>query len=107
MNMDDYPHCSLGEDSCLRTMCQHSPGFPQVLLCTLVCLGYDGPIPIYHSRTFQAHGLNYCEVRVEIPIDPMAPWTGAVVGSEVDDTVEKMAHVALTTFVRAMPHRHR
>jgi hypothetical protein len=44
---------------------------------------------------------------VEIPIDPMAPWTGAVVGSEVDDTVEKMAHVALTTFVRAMPHRHR
>jgi hypothetical protein len=36
-----------------------------------------------------------CEVRVEIPFDPTALWKGAVVGSEVDDTIEKMAHMAL------------
>jgi hypothetical protein len=27
----------------------------------------------------------------------MAPWTGAIIGSEIDDTVERMAHVALTS----------
>jgi hypothetical protein len=37
-----------------------------------------------------------CEVRVEIPVNPTAPWTRAVVGGDWDDTVEKMAHVALT-----------
>jgi hypothetical protein len=38
-----------------------------------------------------------CEVRVEIPFDPAAPWKGAIIGSEVDDAVEKIAHVALTS----------
>jgi hypothetical protein len=33
---------------------------------------------------------------VEIPIDPAAPWTGAIIGSEADNAVEKMAHLALT-----------
>jgi hypothetical protein len=34
---------------------------------------------------------------VEIPIDPTAPWKGAIVVTEVDDAIKKMAHVALTT----------
>jgi hypothetical protein len=38
---------------------------------------------------------------VEIPFKPTAPWKDAVVGSEVDDTVEKRAHVALTSCVSA------
>jgi hypothetical protein len=25
-----------------------------------------------------------CEVRVEIPFNPMAPWKGAIIGKEVD-----------------------
>jgi hypothetical protein len=33
---------------------------------------------------------------VEIPINPVAPWTGTVIGGDLDDTVEKIAHVALT-----------
>jgi hypothetical protein len=33
---------------------------------------------------------------VEITVDPVAPLTGAVVGGDMDDAVEKMAHVALT-----------
>jgi hypothetical protein len=61
-----------------------------------VRLGYDGPIPVYRCHPFQAHGLNVCEVRVEIPFDPTAPWKGAVIGREINDAIEKMAHVALT-----------
>jgi hypothetical protein len=34
---------------------------------------------------------------VEIPFNPMVPWMGTVVGSEIDDDVEKMAHVMLTS----------
>jgi hypothetical protein len=33
---------------------------------------------------------------MEIPINPMAPWTGAVIGGDLDNAVEKMAHVMLT-----------
>jgi hypothetical protein len=33
---------------------------------------------------------------VEIPISPTAPWTRAVVRGNLDDVVEKMAHVAFT-----------
>jgi hypothetical protein len=32
---------------------------------------------------------------VEIPINPTAPWIEAIIVSEVDDVVEKMASVAL------------
>jgi hypothetical protein len=66
-------------------------------LSAVVRLSYDGPIPIYRCRPFQAHGLNVCEVRVEIPFDPMAMWKGAIIGSEVDDAVKKMANVALSS----------
>jgi hypothetical protein len=34
---------------------------------------------------------------VEIPFDPMALWTWDVVDSEIDDAIEKMAHVVLTS----------
>jgi hypothetical protein len=96
MNMDDYPHCSLGEDGCLRTTGRHRPGFPRLLLSALVRHGYDGLVPVYHCHPFQAHGLNAYEVRVEIPNDPTVQWKGDIIESEVDDAVEKMAYVALT-----------
>jgi hypothetical protein len=40
-----------------------------------------------------------CDVRVEIPFDPTptVPWTGAIIGNELDDIIEKMAHMALTS----------
>jgi hypothetical protein len=65
-------------------------------LSALIQLGYDGLIPIYRCHPFQAHDLNVYEVRVEIIIDPTAPWKGAIIRKEVDDVVEKMAHVTLT-----------
>jgi hypothetical protein len=97
MNVDDYLHCSLSVDGSLHSMGQHRPGFPRVLWDALIRLGYHWPIPFYHCRPFQAHGFNVCKVRVEIPFDPMMPWMGAIIGSEIDDAVEKMAHTDLTS----------
>jgi hypothetical protein len=61
-----------------------------VLWDALICLGYDGLIPLYLYCPFQAHILNVCEVRVEIPFDPTVLWKGTVIGSEIDDAIEKM-----------------
>jgi hypothetical protein len=97
MNMNDYPHCTLNEGDSLRTIGRHCPGLPRELLSALIRLDYDGPIGSYRCRCFQAHGLNVCEVWVEIPLNPMAPWRGAVIHNGVDDVVENMAHVALTS----------
>jgi hypothetical protein len=33
---------------------------------------------------------------LEIPVDPEAPWTGMVIGGDLDKAVERMAHLALT-----------
>jgi hypothetical protein len=42
--------------------------------------------------------LSACEVQVVIPFDPAEPYLGVVIGIGLDDGVEKMAHIALTTF---------
>jgi hypothetical protein len=97
MNMDDYPYCSLGEDKTIRSTGQHRLRFPQMLWDALIRLNYDGSIPEYHYRPIQAHVLNMCEVRVEISFDPTVLWMGAVIGSKLDDAVEKMAHIAVTS----------
>jgi hypothetical protein len=97
MNMDDYSHCSLGEDGSLHITGRQRLGFPRELLSAIIYLGYNRPILAYRCLPFQAHGLNVCEVGVEIPFVPMSPWTGSVIGSEIDHAVEKMAHVALTS----------
>jgi hypothetical protein len=76
-------------------MGQHRPVFPRVLWDALIHLSYDGLIPLYHCRPIQAHGLNVCELRVDTPFDPMEPWTGAIIGSEPDEAVEKVVHAAL------------
>jgi hypothetical protein len=68
-----------------------------VLYDTLLHLGYNGDIPIYHCYLSMAHGLDSCEVNVMITLDPMAPWMGTVVGSKLDSTIEQTTHVALTS----------
>jgi hypothetical protein len=65
----------------------HGPTPPGVsvsaLESTLVRLSYDGPIRIYRCRPFQAHGLDVCEVWVEIHVDSTVPWIGVIIDSEV------------------------
>jgi hypothetical protein len=95
--VDDYTHCTLKEDCWLRTTGHHHPGFPRQPLDTLIHIGYDGPIPDYYCRPYQKHGLPCCEVQVEIPINPEASLTGTVIRGDLDEAVERMAHLALTT----------
>jgi (2Fe-2S) ferredoxin len=40
--------------------------------------------------------LNCCEVKLEVLFYPEALWTRKVIRSDMDDTLEKMAHLALT-----------
>jgi hypothetical protein len=73
------------------------PGFPRVLYDALIRLGYDGDAPVYRCRLSTAHGMDQCEVSVTIPFDPTEPWSGSIIGSELNTGVELMAHIALTS----------
>jgi hypothetical protein len=42
-------------------------------------------------------GLDICETSMAIPLNPVKPWTGTIIGSEPDTTIEPMAHIALTS----------
>jgi hypothetical protein len=97
MNMDDYPHFSLSMDGRHHSMGQQCSGFPRVLYDALIHLGYNGDVPLYRCHLSKAHGLDVCEVSMMIPFDPMAPWMGTIVGSELDTTIEQTAHVALNS----------
>jgi hypothetical protein len=44
-----------------------------------------------------ANGLDVCEVNMMIPFDPTELWSGSLVGSEPDTTIEMMAHIVLTS----------
>jgi hypothetical protein len=44
-----------------------------------------------------AHGQDMCDVSVMIPLSPMEPWGATIVGVELDETVEQIAHVILTS----------
>jgi hypothetical protein len=59
-----------------------------VLYDMLLRLVYNGDIPLYYCHLSRAHGLDVCEVTVPIPLDPMAPWMGTVISSELDSTIE-------------------
>jgi hypothetical protein len=41
--------------------------------------------------------MDQCEVNVTIPFDPMEPWSGSIIDSEPDTSVELMAHITLTS----------
>jgi hypothetical protein len=97
MELNDYPHFNLAEDGRLCSTGQLCPGFLRVLYNVLIHLGYDGDAPVYRCRLSMAHGKDQCEVSVMIPFDPTEPWSGSVIGSELDTGVELMAHIALAS----------
>jgi hypothetical protein len=97
MNMYNYPQVTIAEDGSLCSMGHHRPGFPRVLYDALRQLGYNRDAPVYHCRMSMTHGQDKCEVNVVIPLNPMEPWMGAVIGVELDETVEQMAQVTLTS----------
>jgi hypothetical protein len=69
-----------------------------VLYDTLIRVGYDGDAPVYRCRLSMGRGMDQCEVSMMIPFDPMEPWSGSVIGSEPDTSIELTVHMTLTSF---------
>jgi hypothetical protein len=96
MELNDYPHFYLADDGRLCSTSQHCSGFPRVLYDALIHLGYDEDGLVYYCQLSRVHDLDRCGVSVVIPFDPAKPWSGSVISSEPDTSVEMMAHIALT-----------
>jgi hypothetical protein len=79
----------------------HRPGFPTLLRDVLHRFGYTG-FPTYHGRPYRQLGLGRCKVHVDIPAHPTDPtmtaWFTTARGDDLDDTLERAAHQALTEF---------
>jgi hypothetical protein len=99
--MDDYPYATLEADGWFRCDGLHRPGFPTLLRDVLHCFGYMG-ILAYHGRPYRQFRLGCCKVHVDIlahPSDPtMTDWFTTARGDDLDDTLERVAHQALTEF---------
>jgi hypothetical protein len=113
INIADYPHFYLTEDGRLCSTGQDCPGFPRVLYGALLHLDYKGDAPIYRCRLSMAHGVEVCKASMTIPIDPSELWSGSVISSEPNITIEMMAHTTLTylsenrlTATAALPTAH-
>jgi hypothetical protein len=99
--MDDYPYATLGANGSFCCDGLHHPGFPTLLRDVLRRFGYTG-FPTYHGRLYCQYGLGRCKVHVDIPAHPTDPtmmaWFTTARGDDLDDTLERAAHQALTEF---------
>jgi hypothetical protein len=98
--MVDYSYCTY-KDGWLRTRGLHRHGFPMLLWDTLMQTGYREEVPEYSGRLYMEHGLPRCEVYIDIQSHPVfpdgSPWSTWLIRSDMDDAMEKAAHLALTT----------
>jgi hypothetical protein len=99
--MDDYPYATLGANGWFCCDGLHHPGFSTLLRDVLRRFGYTG-FPAYHGHLYRQYGLGRCKVHVDIlahPTDPtMMAWFTTTRGDDLDDTLERAAHQALTKF---------
>jgi hypothetical protein len=97
--MEDYSYCTFENGHlCMRGLHRH--GFPLLLWDALVQTGYGDRAPEYYDRLYEEHGLQHCEVYIDIPSHPVfpdrSPWSTWAIGANMDDNMEKVAHMALT-----------
>jgi hypothetical protein len=99
--MDDYPYATLRADGWFCCGRLHHPGFPTLLRDVLHYFGYTG-LPAYRGRPYRQFGLGRCKVHVDIsahPTDPtMMAWFTTARDDDLDDTLQRAAHQALTEF---------
>jgi hypothetical protein len=99
--MDDYPYATLGADGWFHCNGLHRPGFPTLLRDVLHQFGYTG-LPVYRGHPYHQFRLGHCKVHVDIPAHPINPtmmaWFTTARGDDLDDTLERAAHQALTEF---------
>jgi hypothetical protein len=90
--MDDYPYVTLGANGWFRCDGLQSPGFSTLFRDVLHHFGHKGT-PAYRGR---------CEVHVDISAHPsdlgMTAWFTTATYDDLDDTLERAAHRALTKF---------
>jgi hypothetical protein len=96
--MGDYSYCTLENGRlCMRGLHHHI--FPLLLWDALVQTGYGDRVPKYYAQLYEEHGLQRCEVYVDIPSHPMfsdgSPWSMWAIGADMDDAMERAAHMAL------------
>jgi hypothetical protein len=97
--MGDYSYYTF-EDGQLRMRGLYHHGFPLLLWDALVQTSYGDEVPVYYGWHFEEHSLQHCEVYIDIPSHPVfpdgSPCSVWVIGNDIDDTLEKVAHMALT-----------
>jgi hypothetical protein len=97
--MGDYSYCTF-ENGHLHSRGLHRHDFPLLLWGALVQTGYGDRALEYYSRLYE-HGLQQCEVYVNISSHPVFPdrssWSTWAIGADMDDAMENAAHMALTT----------
>jgi hypothetical protein len=67
-----------------------------VLYDTLLRHCYNGDVPIYRAPMSMAHSMGKCDSMM-IPIRPEEQWAVTIIGVEMDDTVDKMAHFTVAS----------
>jgi hypothetical protein len=96
--MGDYSYYTF-ENSHLCTRGLHRHDFPLLLWDALVQTGYWDRAPEYYGWLYEEHGLQRCEVYVDILSHPVftngSPWSTWAIGADMDDAMEKVAHIAL------------
>jgi hypothetical protein len=99
--MDDYPYSTLGADRWFHCDGLHRPGFPTLHRDVLHCFSYTG-FSAYRGRPYRQFRLGRCKVHVDVsahPTDPtMTAWFTMARGDDLDDSLERVAHQALTEF---------
>jgi hypothetical protein len=99
--MDNYPYATLGANGWFRCDGLHRPGFPTLLRDVLHRFGYTG-FPAYRGRPYRQFGLGRYKIHVDIPAHPtdltMTAWFTTARRDDLDDTLERAAHQALTEF---------
>jgi hypothetical protein len=99
--MNDYPYATLGADRLFRFDGLHYPGFPTLLRDVLHRFGYTG-LPAYRGWSYRQFGLGRCKVHMDIPSHPTDPtmtaWFTTARGDDLDDTLKRAAHQALSEF---------
>jgi hypothetical protein len=99
--MDDYPYATLGADGWFRCDGLHHPGFPTLLRDVLHHFNYMG-FPAYRGCPYRQFGVGRCKVHVDVPAHPTDPtmtaWFTTARGDDLDNTLERAAHQALTEF---------
>jgi hypothetical protein len=78
-------------------MGQHRLGFPRVLYDTLLHLGYNEDVLVYHACMSMAHSMEHCKLIVTIPLNSTEPWMATIISVELDDTVDQTAPVSLAS----------